>query len=110
MGHARQAAPNRIFDTGRSQPSFLRLNTRNRVAAMSSMIAMEAMNPEFSPNPGYGTFCPKNPVTAVGTATIATQAVIRRMSSFCCTEVPLRCSAAMVMWGAGPGLEELDDP
>jgi len=34
----------------------------------------------------------------VGTATMATQAVILRMSSFCCTDVPLSASAAMVMW------------
>ena len=43
-------------------------------------------------------FWPKKPVTAVGTATMATQAVILRMSSFCCTDVPLSASAAMVMW------------
>ena len=34
------------------QSQFLRLNNRNRVPAMISMMATDAMNPEFSPNPG----------------------------------------------------------
>jgi hypothetical protein len=37
------------------------------------MTIIEARKPSFVPKPGYGTFWPKDPVTAVGTATIATQ-------------------------------------
>jgi hypothetical protein len=61
------------------------------------MRVTEATTPAGWPNPGYGTFCPKKPVTAVGTATIATHAVIRRMSSFCRTLSAATFSAAIVV-------------
>jgi hypothetical protein len=76
---------------------FLRLKTAYRVTAKINMIVTEAITPAVVPKPGYGTFWPKNPVTAVGTATIATQAVILRMSSFCCTPAEAAISAAIVV-------------
>ena len=46
---------------------------------------------------GRAPFTPREkPVTAVGTAMIATQAVMRRVSSFCRTEVDASFSAATV--------------
>src|SRR4051794_15777226 len=77
---------------------FLRRKMMYRTIAMISMMVMEANTPPSVPKPGYGTFWPKNPVTAVGTATMATQAVIRRMSSFCCMPVAAAFSAAKVVW------------
>ena len=36
------------------------------------VMATDVHSPELFPNPGYGMFCPYQPVTAVGTAMIAT--------------------------------------